>query len=98
LNIEYRKGFLNEIISIWDFIALDSPNRATDFVNKIEQKIQDIPLLPYMHRKSIYFDDENIREMIHQGYVVVYKIDNTNKSIIILGIMKYKQTIEESDF
>ena len=48
-----------------------------------------------MYRKSIYFDDENISDMIHKGYVVVYKIDAAHDSIIILGINKYKQTIEE---
>jgi plasmid stabilization system protein ParE len=95
LNIQYREGFLNEITSIWDFIALDSPSRATAFVSKIEQKIQNIPSLPYMYRKSIYFDDENIRDMIHQGYVLVCKIDIVSKRIVILGIKKYKQTIEE---
>ncbi len=95
MSIQYREGFIKEITDLWDFIAQDSSNRATHFVNEIEQKIQTIPSLPYMYRKSIYFDDENIRDMIHKGYVVVYKIDNANDSIIILGINKYKQTIEE---
>ncbi len=95
MNIQYRESFIKEITDIWDFIAQDSSNRATNFLNEIEQKIQTIPSLPYMYRKSIYFDDENIRDMIHKGYVVVYKIDAAHDSIIILGINKYKQTIEE---
>ena len=95
MKIIYRESFIKEITDIWDFIALDSSNRATQFVNEIEQKIQDLPSLPLIYRKSIYFDAENIRDMIHKGYVVVYKIDTANESIIILGINKYKQTIEE---
>ena len=95
MKIIYREGFIKEIMDIWNFIALDNSNRATQFVNEIEQKIQDLPSLPLIYRKSIYFDDEDIRDMIHKGYVVVYKIDTSNKSIIILGINKYKQTIEE---
>ena len=96
MNIQYRKGFIKEITDIWDFIALDSSNRATSFINEIEQKIQTIPSLPYMYRKSIYFDDETIRDMVYKGYAVVYKIDTANQKIIILGINKYKQTIKET--
>ncbi len=98
MKINYREGFVKEITDIWDFIALDSSNRATQFVNEIEQKIQALPSLPYIYRKSIYFDDDNIRDMIHKGYAVVYKIDITKQQIIVLGINKYKQTIEELRF
>lgn len=95
MNILYKESFVKEITDIWDFIALDSPERATRFVSEIERKIQNIPSLPYIYRKSIYFDNENIRDMVYKGYIVVYKIDVPNQSIIILGINKYKHTIEE---
>jgi plasmid stabilization system protein ParE len=81
---------------IWDFIALDSPDRATQFIDEIRQKIENIPPLPYMYRKSIYFDDNNIRDMIHKGYIVAYKIDTARQNIIILGINKYGETITDS--
>ncbi|GAB6044591.1 hypothetical protein JCM11957_01890 [Caminibacter profundus] len=28
-----------------------------------------------MYRKSIYFDDENYRDLIHKGYTIIYKIE-----------------------
>ena len=65
MNILYRESFIKEITDVWDFIALDSPSRATIFVNEIEQKIQNISSLPYIYRKSICFDNENIRDIIH---------------------------------
>jgi len=98
LNILYKDAFIKEITDIWDFIAQDSSNRASNFTNEIEQKIKDIPSLPYMYRKSIYFDNENIRDMIYKGYAIVYKIDARNQKIIILGINKYKQSIEALNF
>jgi hypothetical protein len=49
-----------------------------------------------MYRKSIYFDDNNIRDMIHKGYIVAYKIDTARQNIIILGINKYGETITDS--
>lgn len=95
MRILYKESFVSEITSIWDFISLDSKDRANIFINEVQEKIQDIPSFPYMNRKSIYFDDDKIRDMIHKGYIIVYKIDNSNQSITIVGINKYKQNIED---
>jgi hypothetical protein len=47
--------------------------------------------MPYKYRKSIYFDNENIRDLIYKGYTIPYLIDEDNKSIVLLGIIKYKE-------
>jgi len=93
LTILYNESFVKELTDIWDFISLDSKNRANAFTTKIKQKIEDIPSSPYMNRKSIYFDNNEIRDMIHKGYIIVYKINQTHQSITVIGINKYKQTI-----
>ena len=45
--------------------------------------------MPYKCRKSIYFKDETIWDLIYKGYTVVYKIDETNVVITIIGMKKY---------
>ena len=45
-----------------------------------------------MYRKSVYFDDENYRDLIHKGYTVVYKIEK--ERIIILDIFKWSENNE----
>ncbi|EGR7920127.1 type II toxin-antitoxin system RelE/ParE family toxin, partial [Campylobacter jejuni] len=42
----------------------------------------------YKFRKSLAFDDENVRDFIFKGYVIPYKIDKEKDLIIILGIYK----------
>lgn len=49
--------------------------------------------MPLKCRKSIYFDDENIRDLIFKGYVIPYKIDIDKKQITIIGINKYKKSM-----
>lgn len=44
--------------------------------------------MPLKYRKSIYFDDENIRDLVYLGYVVPYKIEKDK--IVIIGITKYR--------
>ena len=94
LKILYHENFTTELITIWNFIALDSTQRAHEFAQSLRKKIEILPESPYMYRKSIYFDDDTLRDLIHKGYIVVYKIDVNNNSIVILGINKYKKTIK----
>lgn len=47
--------------------------------------------MPLKYKKSIYFNDENIRDLVFKGYVVPYKIDTAKNKIIIIGINKYME-------
>jgi plasmid stabilization system protein ParE len=49
-------------------------------------QIKNLPNNPYKFRKSFYFDDENIRDMIFKKYTIVYEIDLDNDMIVILNI------------
>ena len=73
------------------FIALDSSNNARAFKKVLEEKIKNIPQFPYANRQSIYFNDENIRDMIYKGYSIVYLVDKAHNQLVILGIVKYKE-------
>ena len=84
---------MNEFNNIWDYISLDSRNRANTFKKEFRESIEGIPFMPYKYRKSIYFNKEYIRDLIFKGYVVPYKIDTDNNQIIIIGINKYKSNL-----
>jgi plasmid stabilization system protein ParE len=86
LIIEKSPRFKDELEVIVDFIAKDSVNRALAFYDELLVKINKIPENPYIHRKRLKLNDENIRELIFKGYTVPYEIDKTNNKIIILGI------------
>jgi len=93
MKIVYEPRFINSFTNIWDYIAKDSINRANTFKTKIKKLIEDITDMPYKYRKSIYFKDENIRDLIHKGYTIVYKIDEKADTITIIGIKKYTNSI-----
>ena len=40
------------------------------------------------YKKSVYFDDENIRDMLNQEYIIPFYIDEERKTYILLGIIK----------
>ena len=44
--------------------------------------------MPFKFRQSIYFQDENIRDLIFKGYTIVYRVDAIKEIITIIGIKK----------
>ncbi len=90
MQIIRSKKYLGSLQEIMRFISLDSKKRALTFRNQIDKQIATIPEMPYRRRKSIYFDDESIRDLIYKGYTVAYKVDEEKSIITVLGIKKYK--------
>jgi len=92
MKIIKDREFLKKIEFIYEYIKKDKPVAAKNFVSALNSKIKNLKTFPKMYRKSIYFDDENYRDLIHEGYTVIYKIEN-NK-IIILDIFKWSENYE----
>lgn len=93
LEIIRDKEFSTSLEEITKYIALDSKNRAKNFVLELFIKIENIQHYPFKYRKSLYFDNEFMRDMIFKGYTIVYFIDEINKKIVLLEIFKYKNKL-----
>ena len=89
--IERSDQFSIDLSTILKYIAIDNIHRARKFKNSLKNSIGDIPNMPYKHRKSIYFDDENIRDYIFMGYCIPYLIQMENNRIVLLGVIKWRQ-------
>ena len=86
--VKFSPNFISQLKIIVDFIAQDSYTRAKNFEQKLLNELYGLDFMPYKFRKSIYFDNENVRDFVFKGYVVPYLIDTKNDSIVILAICK----------
>ena len=86
MQIKINKKFETNLKTILDFIAKDKISASNKFKKDLFLQIKNIPNFPYKYRKSIYFNDENIRDMIFKGYTIVYRIKPVKEEIEILGI------------
>ena len=84
MRISYSKNSQKELREIKNYISKFNPEDAKRFIKKLKNNIENIPNFPYKCRKSIYFDDENIRDMIIDGYTIIYEIKNDK--IMVLNI------------
>ena len=81
--------FKASLTTILDFISNDSKQNAINLKSSLRHSLKDLTFMPYKFRKSIYFDDENIRDYIFMGYCIPYVIDTANEQIILLDILKW---------
>ena len=86
MEIIYNPTFENQLINIINYIAIDKPEAGINFALGLENLILNIPNYPFKHRKSFYFDDKNIRDIIYKGHTIVYEINLENNTIEILKI------------
>lgn len=90
MKIVFKDTFINRLENQLDFIAQNNPANARKFKNELFLLIKTIPSNPRKHRKSIWYDDIDIRDLIFKGYTIVYRINKT--TIEIFGFVKFQDT------
>ncbi len=89
LTIEFNYD-LNDIV---DFISKDKPLAARKFKIDLIKKLNSDLLNPFQFIKSIYFDDENIRDYVFKGYKVIIKLDIELETVSVVAILKHKNSL-----
>jgi plasmid stabilization system protein ParE len=82
MQINRSKKFKDEFKGIVLFIAQDKKTSAKDFKNSINKVIDNLINFPYKYRKSIYFNDKNIRDMVFRGYTVIYEVKENSIEVM----------------
>lgn len=93
MKIEFAKTYRLSLLDQVLYIARDKPFAARKFKKDIIKNINKDLKYPYHFKKSIYYDDENIRDHVFKGYTSVYKIDLENQIVTVFGFIKYKETL-----
>lgn len=66
--------YKRELRDIAFFIKKDKLSASIKFIQELKECINNLVNFPQKYRKSKYFEDENIRDMIFNGYTVIYEI------------------------
>jgi len=82
-----------DMAEIVQYIARDKPNAARKWAAEIRKSVQMLSGLPRLGRVVPEYKVENIREIIKGQYRIVYKLDATKKTIVILTIVHGKRLL-----
>ena len=86
MKIVESQKFKLKLQIITDYIRKDKKSASVKFAKELKKNIKDLNHSPFKYRQSIYFDDENIRDMIFKGYTIVYKVKIEEEMIVIADI------------
>ena len=67
----------NDLIEIYNYISKDSLYYAIKTVSEITEKTENLYYFPYMGRKSLFYNDEEHRELIYKSYKIIYKVKSS---------------------
>ncbi len=73
MKIVFKDSFLTRLENQIDYISKDSPKQARTFKNDLLKRIKEIAGNPYRYRQSIYFEDNEIRDLI-EGLRIYFNI------------------------
>jgi len=89
MKLLFSLEFEKSITDILNYIEKDNKKASYDFENELFKKLEDLSIFPYKFRKSIYYNDEDVRDFIFKGYTIPYLIDKKREVIVILDIFKW---------
>jgi len=75
------------------FISDDKPIAARKFKEDLIKSLMKYLKKPYHFKKSIYFNEEDIRDCVFKGFTCVYLVDNEQKIVSVFGLIKHKNAL-----
>lgn len=89
MKLEFNPLFEEALFGILTYIMLDSEQASFTFEEELFEHLDGLLLFPYKFRKSLYYDDEQIRDYIFMGYTIPYLVDEKRDVIVVLDIFKW---------
>lgn len=81
-------AFEEQLKEILDSLIEVDYKLAKNFKMYLDTIIMNMQSKEKKYKKSIYFDDENIKDIEFQGCRIVFFVDNSNSCYVVLGITK----------
>lgn len=98
MKIEILKSFSDKLDHQVDYIAQDKPKAARKFRKDVISKIRSLKQNPFKCRKSLFSDDESVRDLIFKGYVITFRINKTHDLISVFALIKYQDISVKDDY
>jgi len=87
MQIICSKLYEKQLKEILEPLANEDLSFAKKFKMYLDTIIINIPTKVAKYKKSIYFDDESIKDLEYENYTIVFHIED-NSTFVILSIIK----------
>ncbi len=93
MTVSVSNEFLELLTNQVRFIYKDKPKAALQFRKDLLRNIKKDLKQPFHFKVSRYFENENIRDYVFKGYVVVYEVDAEKEMVSVFAFIKYKDSL-----
>ena len=73
-----------ELREIAQHIKKDKKSASIKFVLELKKNVQNLTQFPYKYKKSVYFEDDNVRDMTYRSYTVTYEVFESKIEIMTI--------------
>lgn len=80
--------YKEQLAAVLKLLKEESAEGAKSFELYLDTVIVNMQTKAKKYKKSIYFEDENIKDIENQGYTIPFYIDEQKKIYVILGLLK----------
>ncbi|MES2675139.1 MAG: type II toxin-antitoxin system RelE/ParE family toxin [Pseudomonadota bacterium] len=87
MKLRWSKRAVQDVARLRDYIALDSPFYARQFIGRLVTRLEGLPELPQSGRLVPEAERDDIREIIYQGYRAIYQLRETQHEIVIVAVV-----------
>lgn len=87
MNLRWSKRALRDVAQLRDYIALDSPFYARQFIGRLTTRIESLPVFPQSGRLVPEAERDDIREIIYQGYRVLYQLRESQREMVVIAVV-----------
>lgn len=94
MKVDFLDSFREQLNNQVKYIARDKPQAARQFKNNLLAQVKRIGQSPMTHRKSIFFDDVLYRDMVFNGYKVVFRIDKLQNTVFVIGLVNMQKDVD----
>jgi len=88
MNILSSNLYQEQLKAILKPVLEHNPQNAKSFKLYLDTIIINMPSKAKKYKKSIFFENEDIRDIEHQGYTIPFYMDEINATYVVLGIVK----------
>ena len=93
MNVVCSPLFTEQLQTILDAMARTNPQGAKAFKLYLDTILLNLPTKAGKYKPSIYFDDEAVRDIEHQGFTIPFFRDRANGVYAILGIIDNRTAV-----
>lgn len=97
MKLEWSERALSDVAHLRDYIAQDSPLYANLFVERLVKRTENLVDFPRMGRPVPEAERDDIRELIYQGYRLIYRLEEAQDRIRLVTVIHGSRDIGRLD-